>query len=236
MVNQTRLAEVFVQLADTLVYEFDVIDLLHTLVEASVELLDADAAGLMLADQHGALQVIAHTSERIRRLEVYELDHDQGPCLEAYRTGQGITNVDSFAVARRWPVFNREIRRMGFSTVHALPLRLRDQVIGAMNLYLTRVGNLSEQDIALARGMADMATIGLLQQRALADQHILSEQLQGALNSRVLIEQAKGVLAERHRMDTTTAFTTMRAHARATHQTLQDVAQDVINGMPLPTT
>ena len=176
MVTQQRLLEVFVALADTMVAEFDVIDLMHTLTETTVELLDADAAGLMLADQRGHLQVITATSHQIQELEALELLHGEGPCIDCFRTGEAVTNIPIAEAGQRWPRFQPAAERAGYSTVQALPMRLRDQVIGSMNIYRVKPGRLSDTDIALGRGMADMATIGLLQERAVSEQAVLAEQ------------------------------------------------------------
>lgn len=191
MVSQQRRLDVFVKLADTLVDEFDVIHFLHTVAETIVELLDADAAGLMLADQRGNLQVVASSTEETRMLELFELQHEQGPSLDCYRQGQVVANVDSDEAQRRWPAFGVAVRAADFRSVHAIPLRLRDEVIGAMNLFLARDGHLPGQDLSLGQAIADLATIGLLQERAAQQQQLLAEQLQGALNSRVVIEQAR---------------------------------------------
>lgn len=230
MVTQQRLLEVFVELADTMVAEFDVIDLMHTLTETTVELLDADAAGLMLADQRGHLQVITATTHQIRELEALELQHGEGPCIDCFRTGEAVTNVPVAEAGHRWPRFQPAAERAGYSTVHALPMRLRDQVIGSMNVYRAKPGRLSDTDIALGRGLADMATIGLLQERAVTEQAVLAEQLQGALHSRIVIEQAKGVLAERLNLDPDTSFAVMRRFARGTGRPLLTVASRVIDG------
>ena len=230
MVTQERLLEVFVELADTLVAEFDVIDFLHTLTETSVELLDANAAGLMLADQRGALQVVAASTEESRLLELFELQHEQGPCLDCYRLGQPVVNIDPEEAQRRWPAFGAAILAANFHSVHALPLRLRDEVIGSMNLFLARPGGLSPEALTLGQGLADIATIGLLQERAIREKQVLAEQLQGALNSRVMIEQAKGILAERHGIEMEQAFTAMRTHARHGGRPLLQVARTVIDG------
>lgn len=230
MVTDQRLVDAFVGFADTLVAEFDTIDFLHTLAETTVELLDADAAGLMLADQRGDLQVVASSSEEARLLEIFELQHDEGPCLDCYRGGRAVTNVDPDEAERRWPRLGAAIRDAHFMSVHALPLRLRNEVIGSMNIFLARPGTLSEADIALGQGLADIATIGLLQQRAIQEHRVLAEQLQGALNTRVLVEQAKGVLAERQGMEMTAAFTVMRSYARRTGRPLRDIAAGIIDG------
>lgn len=230
MVSQQRLVDVFVELADTLVAEFDVIDFLHTLTESTVELLDAQAAGLMLADQRGNIQVVASSTEESRLLELFEIQHEQGPCLDCYRLGAPVINLDPDEAEGRWPGFGAAIRDSNFTSVHAVPLRLRDETIGAMNIFLARPGLLTPADVALGQGLADIATIGLLQERAVHEQQILAEQLQGALNSRVVIEQAKGMFAERHDVEVAAAFTAMRGHARRTGQPLLAVANQVIDG------
>ncbi len=230
MASQQRLLAAFVGLADTLVADFDVIDFLHTLTETAVELLDADAAGLMLADQRGDLEVVASSTEETRLLELFELQHEEGPCLDSYRQRKPVTNIDPDEAERRWPTFGAAVRAANFTSVHAVPLRLRDEVIGAMNLFLNRPGTLTPDDLALGQGLADIATIGLLQQRAINEHQVLAEQLQGALQSRVLIEQAKGVLAERHNLDMPQAFDTMRGHARTSGTRLLDVAAGIIDG------
>jgi GAF domain-containing protein len=230
MVGQQRLLEVFVELADTLVADFDAVDLMYTLAQASVELLDADAAGLMLSDQRGNLQPVAASSEESRVLELFELQHQEGPCVDCFALGRAVTNVGPAEATLRWPQFGPAVRAAGFTTVHALPLRLRGDVIGAMNLFVQREGDLTNEDLSLAQGLADMATIGLLQERAIQESQLLAEQLQGALNSRIVIEQAKGVLSERHTVDMADAFTMLRSHARGHGRPLMAVAVEVIDG------
>lgn len=230
MVTQERLLDVFVELADTLVAEFDVIDFLQTLTETSVELLGADAAGLMLADQRGDLQVVASSADEARLLELFQLQQDEGPCLDCFRHGRAVVNIDPDEAQARWPTFGPAVRAADFRSVHALPLRLRDEVIGSLNLFLARAGGLSPQQLNLGQGLADIATIGLLQERAIREKQVLAEQLQGALNSRILIEQAKGILAERHDLGIAEAFATMRAHARDSGRPLLTVAGEIIDG------
>ncbi len=230
MMREQRLAEVFVELADTLVDEFDVVDLLQTLTERCVELVDTDAAGLMLDDQRGNLRLIAHTHESARLLELFELQQEEGPCLDCFATGQVIANIDLTTAADRWPVFTRAAREVGFGTSHAVPLRLRRHVIGALNLFSTGRRPLGDNDLAVAQGLADIATIGLLHERAVRDQVILSEQLQTALHSRILIEQAKGVLSAQTGASVEVAFALMRTHARRTGQLLTTLAGSVVAG------
>jgi GAF domain-containing protein len=230
MVRERRLAEVFVELADTLVEEFDVVDLLQTLTERCVELVDTDAAGLMLDDQRGNLRLIAHTHESARLLELFELQQQEGPCLDCFATGQVIANIDLTTATDRWPVFTRAALDVGYGTSHAVPLRLRRQVIGALNLFSTGRRPLSGDHLAVAQGLADIATIGLLHERAVRDQVTLSEQLQTALHSRILIEQAKGVLSAQTGTSVEAAFALMRTHARRTGQPLTTVAGAVVAG------
>src|SRR5215213_3078772 len=162
MVREQRLAEVFVELAYTLVEEFDVVDLLQTLTERCVELVDTDAAGLMLTDQRGDLQVVAYTDESARLLELFELQKAEGPCLDCFASGQVIANVELADAASRWPVFAGAAREIGFAVAHAIPMRLRREVIGALHLFTVAPVRLTDEDVAVAQGLADIATIGLL--------------------------------------------------------------------------
>lgn len=230
MPREQRLARVFVELADTLVADFDVIEFLHLLTERCVQVLQVDAAGLLLTDQADHLQLIAASSEQSRLLELFQLQADQGPCLDAYATGTQVVVADLVAEAARWPEFAAVAHERGFAAVHAMPMRLRDQVIGALNLFSTTAGGLDADTVALGQAFADVATIGLLGERAAREQTLLSQQLQIALNTRVLIEQAKGMLAERGGQSVAAAFTTMRAYARSNNRKLTDVAHAVING------
>ncbi|MEJ5946401.1 GAF and ANTAR domain-containing protein [Pseudokineococcus basanitobsidens] len=230
MTAQQRLAEVFVELADTLVDDFDVVEFLTMLTERCVELLDADAAGLMLADQRGSLQLVASTAHESRQLEVFELQADQGPCLESFSTGRQVVNVGPDESAQRWPRFAAAARGAGFASAHALPLRLRGQVLGGLNLFTVGERRLTDEDTSVGQAMADIATISLLQERSLREQTRLSEQLQGALDSRITVEQAKGVLAAKTGLSVPEAFTAMRRHARGHGLPLGQVATAVVHG------
>ena len=229
MTTQQRLAEVFVELADTLVDDFDVVDLLQTLTDRTVELLDADASGLMLADQRGDLKLMASTLERARLVEMFELQVAEGPCRECFTSGQPITNVDLTDAMERWPRFTPVAVEAGFRATHALPMRLRGKVIGVLNIFTEAAVPLSDDDIAVGQAMADIATIGLLNESTHNEQVRLSEQLQTALQSRILIEQAKGVLSARAEISVDEAFNRMRHHARSTGMTLSVVARGVID-------
>jgi transcriptional regulator with GAF, ATPase, and Fis domain len=228
--REQLLAVTFVELADTLVADFDVVDFLHGLVDRAVQLLDVDAAGLMLADQRGSLRVIASSTEQARLVELFQLQHDQGPCLECYQTGRPVYEADMAAAAQRWPVFAPAAAGAGFAAMQAIPMRLRDDVIGAMNLFMATPRRLDETGLRVGQALADVATIGLLQERNLRHQEVLAEQLQGALNSRVVIEQAKGVLAERMGLDMGQAFERLRGQARLQNRRLAELAGAVANG------
>jgi transcriptional regulator with GAF, ATPase, and Fis domain len=226
---EIQLADVFVELADTLVDDFDLIDFLHVLTERCVQLLDVSAAGLLLADGQGTLQVVAASSERTRLLELFQLQTDQGPCVDCFRTGAPVS-VANLSATGRWPRFAAAAAEAGFSAVHALPMRLRDEVIGALNLFDVAPGSLDEGKLRIGQALADVATIGLLQQRAIRRRDVLTEQLQTALNSRVLIEQAKGVLAERLNVPIDDAFTVLRSGARNRNRRLSELAQAIVDG------
>lgn len=230
MSREQRLSRVFVELADTLTAEFDVIDFMHTLADRSVELLHADAAGLMLADRRGQLRVVASSEEAAHLLEIFELQNSEGPCLDCFRTGEPVVNLEPAVMQTRWPEFWPQCLAAGYRTVHALPMRLRDEVIGAINLFANNESSLSPDDLVVGQALADIATIGLFQERAAKEKSTLAEQLQLAHNSRVLIEQAKGVLSERAGITVDRAFTVMRTYARSEGLRLTSVASRVIDG------
>ncbi len=224
-----QLTEAFVEMADTLVDDFDVIDFLHVLTARCVQLLGVAAAGLLLADQRDKLRVVAASSERTRLLELFALQTDQGPGLDCFRSGQPVSAPDLPAVVR-WPRFSAAAAEIGFGAVHALPMRLRTDVIGALSLFNVDAGGLDAGRLRIGQALADVSTIGLLQQRAIRHREVLVEQLQTALQSRVTIEQAKGVLAERLQLDIGEAFTALRDHARRHNRRLSEVAQAVVDG------
>ena len=230
MEDARRMAEVFVELADTLADAFDVADFLENLSHRCVELLTADAAGLMLTDQRGSLTLMASTVERARAVEVLELRVQEGPCVECFSTGRAITNVDVDEARQRWPRLAPAVIEAGFGASHALPMRLRGRVIGALNLFTDAEMHLSDVDVAVGQAMADVATIGLLHQRNTHEQTTLSGQLQTALRSRVVVEQAKGALAARADVGVGEAFDRMRAYARRNNLTLAEVASAVVDG------
>ena len=229
--REQLLATTFVELADTLVADFDVIDFLHTLATRSVELLDVDAAGIMLADQRGGLRVMASSAEEARLLELYELQNNEGPCLDCFRSGRPVARDDVPTMRASWPAFTQELQQLGFHSAQALPMRLRTETIGALNLFRTRPGRLSEVDLKIGQAMADVATVGLIQERAIAASELLATQLQTALHSRIQLEQAKGVLAQRTGLPMDQAFQLMRDYARSRGRRLSDVAAHIIDGL-----
>ncbi|BAL86056.1 hypothetical protein AMIS_8360 [Actinoplanes missouriensis 431] len=231
-VSTERLATIFVEAADTLVDEFDLLDFLHMLTDRAQSLVGAAAAGLMLADERGRLEFMAGSDENVRLVELFQLQNDQGPCLEAFRTGQSIVNVDLASASDRWPRFAPRAVEAGFRSVHAFPLRLRTQVIGALNIFGSATGgDFDAADIPIMQTLADIATIGLMQERAIRRSEALTEQLQGALNSRIIIEQAKGAIAQVHGVGVDEAFRRIRAYARNNNRRLTEVAELIVTDL-----
>jgi transcriptional regulator with GAF, ATPase, and Fis domain len=225
------LSDTFVDLADTMVADFDIIDFLHMLTDRSVRLLAASAAGVVLADPRGELRIAAASSEAAELIELFQIQNDQGPCLDCFRTGQPVTAADLSGPGQRWPKFTAAAVQAGFRTVEALPMRLRGQVIGALNLFRTGPGPFEPADLRVGQALADVATIGLLQERNLRRSDTIAEQLQAALNSRIIIEQAKGKLAERHNLAMDQAFALLREHARESNQRLTDTARNLVDSL-----
>ena len=228
--SERLVAEAFVELADTLVDDFDVMDFLHQVTVRCAQVLGVSAAGVLLADQRGALRVAAASTEQTRLLELLQLQTDQGPCPACFHTGRPIAVADLSAATNRWPRFTAEARRAGFASVHALPMRLRTDIIGALNLFGSRPGALDQDTLRLGQALADVATIGLLQARAIHHRETVAEQLQTALNSRIIIEQAKGVIAERRQLDMEQSFTLLRGTARTNNRRLSELARAVVDG------
>jgi GAF domain-containing protein len=225
--REALLARTFVEVADTLVRDFDVVELLTSLATRCVELFDASEAGLMLAGRTGGLQVVASSSRAMNHLELFELQHDEGPCIDCYRNGQFVASADLIEDLSRWPRFVPEAMDAGLNAAWAIPLRLRDTTIGSLNLLRSEPGTLTNDDLTAAQALADVATIGLIQQRAAEDARILNAQLDAALTSRISIEQAKGVLAEHAGLSLDDAFTALRRHARDNNLRLSDVARTI---------
>ena len=224
------LARTFVELADTLVADFDLLDLMSVLVERCAELLDSTEVGLTLADARGRLRVLASSTERMRVLELIEVQNDEGPCRDCFRTGEPVLNQRLDAAADRWPSFAPQAQAAGFPMVHALPLRLRSETIGAMNVFNAELRELTLQEVHLTQALADAATIGILQERAVKQGAQLATQLQGALNSRIVVEQAKGIVSERLQVGMEEAFALIRGYARSGRRRLSEIAVELIDG------
>jgi GAF domain-containing protein len=228
-VSAQRLAAIFVEVADTLVDDFDLIDFLHMLTDRAASLVDAAAVGILLAEPDGRLEFMAGSDENVKLLELFQLQNHEGPCLDAFRTAQPVSNVDLGAAGGRWPKFAPRATALGFQSVHAFPLRLRRQVIGAMNVFGARKGGTFEDtDVTVMQALADVASIALIQERAIRHGEVLTEQLQGALDSRVIIEQAKGAVAQARGVSVDDAFASIRSYARSNNRRLTDVAHTIV--------
>jgi GAF domain-containing protein len=228
-VPAARLADVFVEIADTLVAEFDVIEFLQLVTLRTTEIVPSTAAGLLLADPQGRLQFMAASDENTELLELFQVQHREGPCLDCFRTGEPVVNADLAEADYRWPRFAPRAVSAGYRSVHAIPLRLRDNTVGALNLFDGHVGRLQPDEVHLVQALADVATIGLLQERSIRRAEVLTEQLQAALNSRIVIEQAKGAVAQTHRITVDEAFGLMRGYARRNRRRLSEVAQGLVD-------
>ena len=230
MPREAILVRAFVELADTLVDDFDVVELLTVLADRCLDVLDVEAAGIMLVGADGAPHVMASSSEAMHLVEVFEIQAEEGPCLECLVSGEPVLNVEISLPTARWPRFTPKARALGFRTVHALPMRLRGNVIGALNLFGTEPGLLRPADAEVAQSLADVATIAILQHRAALEAQVVNAQLAGALESRIAIEQAKGMVAERSDTSVDEAFHRLRRYARNHNLRLVDVARSIIDG------
>ncbi len=226
--REAQLSELFVELADTLTSDFDLVDLLTRLASRLADMLPADEAGVILADQRGELHVMASSTERMRILELFEIQNDEGPCLDAFRTGQPLINVELDTADERWPQFAPAARERGFWLVHAFPMHLRGESVGVVNAFAADHAVLTAEEARVGQALADAATIGILQERATREARVVVEQLQHALTSRVLIEQAKGVLAEQTGRDVSQVFELIRRYARGTNTRIAEVAREIV--------
>ncbi len=230
MSREVQVVRTLVELADNLVDDFDVIDVLTVLSDRCVETLDVDSAGVMLAAPTGELQVAASSSDAMRSLELFELQSDEGPCVDCFRSGEPIVNLELAAVNERWPRFAARAVEDGFHSVHALPMILRNRTIGALNMFRIDEGSLNWDDILVAQALADVATIAIIQHQALDDAAALNAQLNEALNSRVIVEQAKGKISEYFGLDMDRSFRRLRAHARNHNLGLTEFARSIVEG------
>ena len=230
MARESLLIATLVELADNLVDHYDVIDVLTVLTDRCVEAVDVDSAGVMLASPGGELQFVASSSESMRVLELFQIQANEGPCVDCFRDGKAIVNYSLSEADGRWPHFTPRALDQGFRSLHSLPMRLRGRTIGALNLFRTTQGPLEVDDVVVVQGLADVATIAILQHRSSLDAHTLNEQLSNALNSRIVIEQAKGIISQATSSDMDKAFARLRAYARNHNEGLTDVATRIVEG------
>ena len=228
MISTEKLTDVFVEMADTLVADFDIVDFLHTLTDHAAAVSGAQAVGLVLADHRGVLQFMASSNEAGEALELFQIQSDEGPCHDCFHNRTPVVNADLGHAESLWPKFAPRARAAGFQSVHAFPMRLRDVVIGALNIFGTAAVRFEEDEARCVQALADVATIAILQERTIAQSSALTEQLQGALSSRVTIEQAKGALSRMENISVDEAFTVLRHRARTSRQRLVDIAAAVL--------
>ena len=226
--RETRVNAAFVAVADTLTTDYDMVDLLHTLVQECVGILGMQAGGLMLVDNTGELQLMTSTSEAAGFVEVMQLNASAGPCIDCFRTGKAVS-VKEVSESTPWPAFRASASQQGFRSVLATPTKLRGRIIGTMNLFGTHAGEVSARDAAVAQALADVATIGILQERVIRESHLMEEQLHRALDSRIVIEEAKGVIANDLSLSLDGAFGLLRTYARNRNLTIRSVAEQVSN-------
>jgi GAF domain-containing protein len=229
LTREGRLLQTFAKLADTLVDDYDVVDLLQLLVDSCRDLLDMTAAAILLANGRGELEVIASTSESSRLVEVMQLSAEAGPCIESFRSGRPVSLPEIKEAPAPWAGFRQSALEQGFRSVEALPLRLRESTIGTLNLLRSEPGRPPEDDLSAAQAFADVATIGILHERSIRESTVLTEQLQAALNSRIIIEQAKGVVSHTRGVPIDEAFTLIREYARAHRLGLSVVAARLVD-------
>lgn len=235
MIATDQLLEVFVDVADTLVDDFDVIEFLHNVADHTVAVTGASSTGILLADENEQLRYMAASSLGAKHLELFQLQSSEGPCLECFRSREPVICNNLADAAQRWPHFASRAMSIGVHSVHAFPLRLREHVIGALNVFGDEPLPLEPADAKVVQALADVATIAILQERAIAVAETLTEQLQGALNSRIVIEQAKGVISRSNGLGVDEAFDVLRSHARTHQLRLTNLAHAVVTGGTDPT-
>lgn len=227
--RERDIVRAFVDLSTELVTDYDVLDMLSLLTTNCADLLDVASAGLLLADDRGVLHVAAASSERTQQLELFQLQRDEGPCLDCYSTGVAVSVPDMAAEQERWPQFSRAAVGAGFKSVHAVPMKLRGNVLGALNLFGERVGRLEGSDLELAQALAHVACVAIVNEKSAADHVTVTSQLQHALTSRIVLEQAKGIIANAGGLEIDDAFTVLRGYARDHGRKLSEIAQEVVN-------
>jgi transcriptional regulator with GAF, ATPase, and Fis domain len=228
--REELLVRAFVTLADSMVTDYDLIDLLQTLVDQATELFDAEASGIIMGPDVDHLDVVVSTSEKSRLVGLMQLSAGEGPCVEAVTTGNVVSVANTAEITDRWPKFAAEALDAGYVSVHAIPMRLRGQIIGSLNLFRNHEGALNKADAIAAQAMADVATITVLQERTVRDGSIVNVQLQRALDSRIIIEQAKGVIAQSQGIDMQAAFDLIRRESRRRSVALTAIATQIVEG------
>ena len=228
MTREEQIIATFVELADTMLEDFDIVEFLHRLLERAVELLSCAEAGLLLANAEGALQVMASSSQRSEALELLQSESGRGPCVESYLGSQTVFSEDLEMDRKRWPVFAEAALGSGIGSVHSIPMRVQGETIGTFNLFRSKVGRIGPHDLPLGQGLADISAVAILQERATRERRGIVQQLEHALGSRVLIEQAKGILAERAHASIDAAFLGIRAYSRSHNRRLIEVAGDIV--------
>lgn len=227
-VDIEKVAGVFVDVADTLVDDFDLIEFLHSLAAHAAAINGGGAAGVMITGADGSLHYVGASSDDARLLELFQIQIDEGPCVDAFRSGEPVVSLDLAGAKDRWPLFVPRALELGVHSVHAFPMRLRDRVLGGLNVFLLDAGVIATDDARVLQALADLATIALIQEQAVTRAEMLTEQLQGALNSRIVVEQAKGAVARSLGVSVEDAFELLRTHARNTRRRLTDVADEVV--------
>jgi transcriptional regulator with GAF, ATPase, and Fis domain len=227
--RESRLLETFAKLADTLVADYDVVDMLQMLVDTCTELFDTGAAGILLVGTTGELEVIASSSEASRIVETLQLAAEAGPCIESFRTGAVVSVADIEASPPAWSDFRDGALGQGFHAAVAVPMRLRETTIGSLNLLRTVRGELDQADVVAVQALADVATIGILHEQSAREGVVLTHQLQAALNRRIVIEQAKGVVAQTRGVGMNEAFNLIRAYARANQLSVSSVSTRLVD-------
>ncbi len=227
LTREAQVMRTFGKLADTLVAGYDVVDLLQTLVDSCEELLSATEAGILLADDQGYLEVVASTSESSALVELLQLGAEAGPGERSFETGQPI-HLAEIARSDEWPEFRERTLARHLLSLDVFPLRLRDTIIGTLTVFRDSVGEMAESDRVAAQAFADVATIGILHERSLRESTIVREQLQHALGSRIVVEQAKGMVAHTRQLSVDDAFDLIRAYARAHRMGIGTVAAGIV--------
>ena len=227
--RERDIVRAFVDLSTELVNDYDMLEMLAQLTRNCASLLDVASAGLLLADPRGVLHLAAASSERTQELELIQLQRDEGPCLDCYRSGAAVTVPDMAAEQARWPQFSRAALGAGFKSVHAVPMKLRGNVLGALNLFGESVGRLEDSDLDLAQALAHVACVAIVNEKSASDHLTVNSQLQHALTSRIVLEQAKGVIANALGLEIDDAFMVLRGYARDHGRKLSEIAHEVVN-------